>query len=369
MSYVYFRLPHSTHVFRNRLSTEPEEIASLAELNGRRGFVIAPFAPSADCPILLLPTDWEEVNLNFSADNQNGEQTYLSSNDGVSAMLLDADYEKERQRYAVDFHNYHGQLTNDAFQKIVLARCARLTATEKLSQLTLFARACHRYPRMFVALFSTERSGTWLIATPETLISGTDGAMQTMALAGTMRLSGANLNFDVEGGSIGKDDIHWSTKNIKEQRYVETYITECVEQFSDDVNVEGPFTVRAGDLVHLRSDIRFHLKDTAHLGNLINALHPTPAVCGMPKDATRHFIINNESGERNYYSGFSGLLDPNGDTRLFVTLRCMQIEGESEATAYRLYAGGGLLKDSQCQAEWEETEAKMNTMRQLFKHI
>ena len=166
MSYVYFRLPHSTHVFRNRLSTEPEEIASLAELNGRRGFVIAPFTPSDDCPILLLPTDWEEVNLNFSGDNQNGEQTHLSSNDGVSAMLLDADYEEERQRYAVDFHNYHGQLTNDAFQKIVLARCARLTATEKLSPLTLFARACHRYPRMFVALFSTERSGTWLIATP-----------------------------------------------------------------------------------------------------------------------------------------------------------------------------------------------------------
>ena len=261
MSYVYFRLPHSTHVFRNRLSTEPEEIASLAELNGRRGFVIAPFTPSDDCPILLLPTDWEEVNLNFSGDNQNSEQTYLSSNDSVSAMLLDADYEKERQRYAVDFHNYHGQLTNDAFQKIVLARCARLTATEKLSPLTLFARACHRYPRMFIALFSTERSGTWLIATPETLISGTNGAMQTMALAGTMRLSGANLDFDVEGGSIGKDDIHWSTKNIKEQRYVETYITECVEQFSDDVNVEGPFTVHAGDLVHLRSDIRFHLKD------------------------------------------------------------------------------------------------------------
>lgn len=245
MSYVYFRLPHSTHVFRNRLSTEPEEIASLAELNGRRGFVIAPFAPSNDCPILLLPTDWEEVNLNFSGDNQNGEQTHLSSNDGVSAMLLDADYEEERQRYAVDFHNYHGQLTNDAFLKIVLARSARLTATEKLSPLTLFARACHRYPRMFVALFSTERSGTWLIATPETLISGTDGAMQTMALAGTMRLSGANLDFDVEGGSIGKDDIRWSTKNIKEQRYVETYITESVEQFSDDVNVEGPFTVRA----------------------------------------------------------------------------------------------------------------------------
>ena len=58
------------------------------------------------------------------------------------------------------------------------------------------------------------------------LIGGTDGAMHTMALAGTMRLSGANLDFDVEGGAIGKDDIHWSTKNIKEQRCVETYLTE-----------------------------------------------------------------------------------------------------------------------------------------------
>ena len=353
MSFVYFRLPHSTQVFRNRLSDEPEELDSLAELNGKRGFVIAPFAQSTDCPILLLPTDWEATTLNNDCH--------------LSAMLLDANYEAERERYAIDFHNYHGQLESGAFQKIVLARSARLKATERLEPLTLFARACRLYPRMFVALFSTERSGTWLIATPETLISGTDGAMYTMALAGTMRLSGELLGFDTEGSTIGKDAIHWSTKNIKEQRYVETYITECVERFSDDFCVEGPYTARAGDLVHLRSDIRFRLKDTAHLGDLINALHPTPAVCGMPKEATRYFIQQNESEPRGYYSGFSGLLDPNGDTRLFVTLRCMRIDTANNDAFYRLYAGGGLLKDSDCQAEWEETEAKMNTMRLLFK--
>lgn len=142
-----------------------------------------------------------------------------------------------------------------------------------------------------------------------------------------------------------------------------------MEQFSDDFSVDGPYTVRAGDLVHLRSDIRFSLNNSEHLGDLINALHPTPAVCGMPKAATRDFILQNESGERSYYSGFTGLIDPTGDTRLFVTLRCMQIEGGTDSVAYRLYAGGGLLKDSECQSEWEETEAKMNTMRQLFKHI
>lgn len=355
MSFVYFRLPHTTQVYRNRLDNEPEEIASLAELNGRRGFVIAPFEPSAQCPILLLDAEWEAVDI---ADDCEAE-----------AHLIDAAYEAERSRYAVDFENFHAQLRDGTFQKIVLARSARLKATEHIPPLSLFARACKKYSRLFVALFSTERSGTWLIATPEILVSGKCGAMQTMALAGTMRLSGSQLGFDVSGSGFGKDDIHWSTKNIQEQRYVETYITECIEHYTSDFSVCGPYTSRAGDLVHLRSDISFSLNDTAHMGDLLNALHPTPAVCGMPKTATRNFITHNESAPRDYYSGFAGTLNTNGDTNLFVTLRCMKIaqQHNAEPGEYTLYAGGGLLKDSTCQSEWEETEAKMNTMRQTFK--
>lgn len=357
MSFVYYRLPHTSQVYRNRLAAEPEEIASLAELNGRRGFVIAPFAPSDVCPVLLLPSEWEPVSLRDDCQ--------------LSASLLDADYAAERCRYAVDFENCHAQLRDGTFAKIVLARSSRLTPTERIPALTLFARACRKYPRMFVALFSTERSGTWLVATPETLVSGNGRDLHTMALAGTMRLSGRELGFDVEGSHVGKDDIHWSTKNIKEQRYVETYITECVEQYADDFAVEGPYTARAGDLVHLRSDIRFSLGDTAHIGDLLNTLHPTPAVCGMPKAATRDFIVRNESAPRGYYSGFAGMLDPDGDTSLFVTLRCMRLENvaspDDSADAVCLYAGGGLLADSTEQSEWDETEAKMNTMRQTFK--
>ena len=355
MSFVYFRLPHTTQVYRNRLDNEPEEIASLAELNGRRGFVIAPFEPSAQCPILLLDAEWEAVDI---ADVCEAE-----------AHLIDAAYEAERSRYAVDFENFHAQLRDVTFQKIVLARSARLKATEHIPPLSLFARACKKYPRLFVALFSTERGGTWLIATPEILVSGKCGAMQTMALAGTMRLNGSQLGFDVSGSGFGKDDIHWSTKNIQEQRYVETYITECIEHYTSDFSVCGPYTSRAGDLVHLRSDISFSLNDTAHMGDLLNVLHPTPAVCGMPKTATRNFIMHNESAPRDYYSGFAGTLNPDGDTNLFVTLRCMKIaqQHNAEPDEYTLYAGGGLLKDSTCQSEWEETEAKMNTMRQTFK--
>lgn len=357
MSFVYFRLPHTQQVYRNRLDAEPEELSSLEQLNGRRGFVIAPFAAGDGCPILLVPAEWEPARID---DHCTTEAHLHGDREGA-----------ERSRYAADFGRYHAQLDSGRFDKIVLARSSRLHADAHIPPLALFARACRKYPRMFVTLFSTKRSGTWLVATPEILVQGRGGCMHTMALAGTMRLSGAQLGFDVEGSGVGSDAIHWSAKNIQEQHYVETYITECIARHADSLHTEGPYTARAGDLVHLRTDIRFHTGDTAHMGSLLDALHPTPAVCGIPKDDTRRFITRHESAPRGYYSGFAGPLDPDGDTSLFVTLRCMSIDTAATASqggdAYTLYAGGGLLKDSTCQAEWDETEAKMNTMRQTFK--
>ena len=126
MNFVYYRLPHTQQVFRGVMRKEPEELASLAELNGRRGFVIAPFAPSDDCPILLLDVEWEPMEL--PADTM------------AEASLVDADFAKEQESYAIDFENFHAQLRDGTFSKIVLARSARLTATEDVSPLTLFAR-------------------------------------------------------------------------------------------------------------------------------------------------------------------------------------------------------------------------------------
>ena len=141
-----------------------------------------------------------------------------------------------------------------------------------------------------------------------------------------------------------------------------TYIAECLEQFTADFREEGPRTVRAANLVHLRSDFHFTLDSNERIGNLLATLHPTPAVCGLPKRQTYQFITRNEHTPRRYYSGFMGMLQPTGDTHLYVSLRCMEI-GPS---AYRLYAGGGLLKDSVEEQEWQETEAKLETMRRCI---
>ena len=170
-----------------------------------------------------------------------------------------------------------------------------------------------------------------------------------------MKLEGDQL--DSEG-----ETVTWSTKNIEEQRIVATYIAECLEQFSADFSEEGPRTVRAANLVHLRSDFNFTLPTNDRIGDLLQSLHPTPAVCGLPKREAFRFIIGNEHTPRRYYSGFMGMLDPQSDTHLYVSLRCMNIDGNR----CHLFAGGGLLRESTGEQEWQETEAKLETMRRLL---
>ena len=340
-AYAIYRLPHEDHATLIRQTDgEPAEYLSCAELNGRRGFVVAPFQISAKQPILLIRPDSIE--------------TVPCEADGGCVESLGRTNAPD-PNYAIDFANFHSQLVSGNFRKIVLARCVDEESPDVIPPLQLFHRACKLYPRMFIALVSTAKSGCWLTATPEILLEGNAEAWRTIALAGTMKLEGEHLAGEGETAT-------WSTKNIQEQRIVATDITECLEQFTGEFPEEGPRTVRAANLVHLRSDFTFSLPDNQHLGDLLHALHPTPAVCGLPKRETFEFITHNEHTPRRYYSGFMGMLDPERETHLYVSLRCMNIEGKQ----YHLYAGGGLLKDSQEEQEWQEPEAKLETMRRCI---
>jgi isochorismate synthase len=212
---------------------------------------------------------------------------------------------------------------------------------------------------MCVSLVSTPQSGTWLTATPEILLEGHGHEWRTIALAGTMRLR--NDKADNEG-----QHLRWSAKNIQEQRYVASYLADVLRRYADDRHEEGPRTVRAANLVHLRSDFTFTLNNNCtRVGELLEALHPTPAVCGLPKEEAQRFILAHEHTPRHYYSGFMGPLNIAQSTHLYVSLRCMHIS----TTACHLYAGGGLLRESIERQEWQETEAKMEAMRRLLSPL
>ncbi len=350
-AFAIYRLPHADQSFFVRQTEgEPEELLSCAELNGREGFVVAPFEVTPEQPILLIRGDesflWKEESFLWK------EESLLWKKESLSTFHFPL---SSMNTYAIDFANFHAQLEAGIFRKIVLARCATEHLPQGMTPLNLYAEACKRYPRMFVSLVYTEKSGLWLTATPEILLEGSGNSWRTIALAGTMKLEGEQLNGEGES-------LTWGTKDIQEQRYVATYITECLERFTSDFVEDGPRTVRAANLVHLRSDFTFSLPDDQHVGDLLQALHPTPAVCGLPKREAFRFITQNECTPRRYYSGFMGPLSLRDSTHLYVSLRCMNIAADQ----CRLYAGGGLLKDSRMEQEWKETEAKMETMRGLL---
>ena len=185
------------------------------------------------------------------------------------------------------------------------------------------------------------------MATPEILLSGNGCEFKTMALAGT---------------HTGEETV-WTKKEQEEQQYVSDYIEDVISEFTDEYSKKGPFTTMAANLYHLRTDFLFRLEDTDCLGEVLDALFPTPAICGIPKEETRQYILDHESINRKYYSGFVGPLMPSGETQLYVSLRCMNIH---QGGSFQLYAGGGLLAESEMQKEWEETEAKLGTMRAVI---
>lgn len=344
--FALYRMPYARdYTF---VSGPVHEYASPALLNGSEGFVLAPFVATPQAPVVLVEP--EVTGHLLSSDR------YPQSLDPVRALLaavqlpavMSQKASSSRADYHIDFLNFHAQLREGVFQKLVLSRTQEMPMSSAIGADVLFERACRLYPRMFIALVYTPQSGLWLTATPETLLSGDGSRWQTMALAGTMAWS---------------EQAAWSDKNLQEQRYVATYITRLLEQFTSDFSEEGPYTTRAGHLAHLRSDFRFTLLNNARVGELIQALHPTPAVCGLPKTEALRFILANEHSQRSYYSGFMGPFAVDAQTHLFVTLRCMQVFQDG----YRLYAGGGLLKDSVEEQEWQETETKMDTMRRVLE--
>jgi isochorismate synthase len=176
--------------------------------------------------------------------------------------------------------------------------------------------------------------------------------LKTVALAGTQ---------------LYANEIVWQTKEKDEQKYVTDFITENLKQFSNTIEVSEPKTVQAGNLVHLKTDISATISKENN-GKIIRKLHPTPAVCGLPKDEAKAFILENEGYNREFYTGFLGELNIDFTTfrtensDLFVNLRCMKIENNCA----KLFVGCGITKDSNPEKEFFETVNKTQTLKRVL---
>lgn len=353
-SFALYRLPWTDEChFILQTTEETQTLENITELNGKKGFVIAPFQQTEEHPIVLIRPDitaydWTEITQAVtSLELTDFISPYKNQPIGPVKQLNE---EERYDRYYAAFRRFMEPLKEKKIKKLVLSRPAFCSIDDDFSPLETFVKACNDYPRMMIYLCHTPVSGTWLGSTPEILLSGQGHNWKTVALAGTLPIID------------GVEPTEWSSKNQEEQAIVAEYIRKIIKKHGLKMIEKGPYTARAGQLVHLKTDFLFQLKGTECLGELLNELHPTPAICGLPKAEAYRFITENEGYDRRYYSGFVGWINPEGQSDIYVNLRCMEIRSKE----VKLYAGGGILPSSEIRSEWEETSQKMETMRNLL---
>lgn len=236
-------------------------------------------------------------------------------------------------------------IQNREFEKVVLSR--KIVLKEQIAIVASFENLIATYPTAFCYLFFHPKIGHWMGATPEQLIKINQNQFETVALAGTQLYS---------------ENVIWTNKEVEEQQFVTDYIVAKVKDKVTNLFVSDPKTIKAANLVHLKSFISGELTADFQTNDLIKSLHPTAAVCGLPKENTIDFILKNEDYNRKYYAGFLGEYNINNQTNLFVNLRCLEVEND----IVNIYVGCGITKDSNPEKEFIETEYKSMTMRNVL---
>jgi len=242
--------------------------------------------------------------------------------------------------------------------KIVPSKVKIKPLKEGFSLANAFVNLCQAYPTAFVSIVSTKEFGTWLTATPEVLIQvDNKGEFHTMALAGTQPFKATKPMHEVA----------WTDKDIEEQAMVSRYIINRFKEIRLREFIEkGPMTVRAANLTHLCTTFTVDTKATEfqNLGGvMLNLLHPTSAVCGMPKESAIKLLKEIELHDRKFYTGYLGPVNINNEISLYVNLRCMELFKNKA----NLFAGAGVTAFSNPEKEWKETELKLNTLLNIIE--
>ena len=258
---------------------------------------------------------------------------------------------KEKERYCKLVEKTKEAIQSSSKSKVVISR-SKSFQLEKFDLSVLLSRLLNLYKPAFRYIWYHPKTGLWCGATPELLLKTDGTSFQTMALAGTKKYVEDKLP-------------RWTEKEREEQQIVTDSITSSLEKVTSILKVSRTYNSKSASLVHLRTDFTgIFNKGKTTLSNITSVLHPTPAVCGHPKDKASQFILAHENYDREYYTGFLGpICGLENCSKLYVNLRCMKIE-KDKAT---LYVGGGITFDSVEEDEWKETQNKMQTMLQVLQ--
>jgi isochorismate synthase len=227
-------------------------------------------------------------------------------------------------------------IKNNQLPKLVYSRRKIFTDFNEIDVKESFKNLCQSYPNAFRYIFINGET-SWMGAFSEVLgkFNKETHDFETMSLAGTLPISES-----------------WSEKEIEEQKPVTTYIRNILNNYSENINESKTYDHISGNIKHLRTDFKAKIKPE-NLDKIIQELHPTPAVCGIPKEFCKENIQNLEKFPRELYAGYIKI-ETEKTVQYFVNLRCSKLY----KNAVHLFVGGGITAQSSPEKEWIETELK-----------
>ena len=348
---VYHLRDEKEPVFLVQKSREVRQFA-LRDLEQQKGFVIASFDARKTGKAFIIKPD-------ITARNEE-ERKMLSASlttfpDNKMLFPAENNLVASKKTYLQQANIFISKIKNGEASKVVLTR-----VIEKLLPLNFdfdlfYTTFQQSYPHAFVYLFHLPGEGIWAGATPETLLKRNGSFYETMALAGTQKRP------------VEDKPLHWEEKEREEQAFVTAFVEEQIKKSGiKTYKIQPMETVFAGSLAHICT--RFRLPASAlsgKTGSFVKALHPTPAVCGLPKEKAWQLISETEKHRRYFYTGFLGPWQMENSASLFVNLRCARFLKDK----IELYVGGGLTAASNPEKEWQETEDKSATLLTVVEKI
>ncbi len=352
LPFAIYRLPHCAHSLLVCQKNEEVKEIDILDIDEFRGFVIAPFESAHSGSAFL-------INPDFIIENEEVNPEFLAFIDSIpTGTFPDFDIENHvinRHAYLNNAEYLINLLQKDELKKVVLSRIVSTSKKPDFSYQNFFSQLSTSYPEAFTYLFHLPGKGIWGGATPEILLSANPTEASTMALAGT-RLYHPETTQKA-----------WLPKETQEQYIVSQFITNLLSANGiQEFHTEKPTTVRAGHLEHRLTRFSIPKSQLADkIGKIIMGLHPTPAVCGLPKGDAYHLIKRAEQHERRFYTGFLGPWNLGDKSDLYVNLRCAEFSAET----INLYVGGGLTAASVAENEWEETVLKSQTLLSVIEKM
>ena len=246
------------------------------------------------------------------------------------------------------------EINSGAYEKVVLARGIRLMADAPWQPLDTLNSLRERFARCFTFSFGAGEGRSFIGATPERLLRVCDGKLLTDAIAGSAP----------RGTTAGEDakfarDLLASEKDLHEHTCVRDSILRRLESLGiTGYSSAVPQLLQLANVQHLQSIIKARVDKNVHLLNIVQEMHPTPAVGGTPREKALPRIHDLEQIDRGLYSGVIGWFNHLNEGEMVVGLRSALVDGREA----RLYAGAGIVHESVPEKEMKETELKLNAL-------